>query len=245
MHEHSNNFIICANGVPGNDLRVPASFAAATVIAADGGARLANALDLHVSHLVGDLDSLDANEVADLARTGTNVTRYPAEKDETDLELAVQLVVELAAKAHAPDFPEAPELLVLGVGGGRPDHAVANLHVLTGSMTRPCHVHLEYFGTAMQVVRPNQRVEFTTPVGAIVSLIPMHGDAHGVTTSGLAYALHDETLASGHARGVANVIASTPASVSIRSGVLLAVEPDSRLFTTNGQSPSPETKESP
>ena len=61
--------------------------------------------------------------------------------------------------------------------------------------------------------------------GEIVSLLPLHGPAEGVTTSGLEYPLHGETLPAGTSRGVSNVFAATEAHVTVARGCLIAVQP--------------------
>jgi thiamine pyrophosphokinase len=53
----------------------------------------------------------------------------------------------------------------------------------------------------------------------------MGGDARGVTTSGLQYPLHDEDRPAGTTRGVSNVFERATATVAVRDGVLLAIQP--------------------
>jgi thiamine pyrophosphokinase len=57
----------------------------------------------------------------------------------------------------------------------------------------------------------------------LLSLLPVGGDAAGVSTRGLAYPLRDETLYLGHARGVSNVFESATAEVWLREGLLLVI----------------------
>jgi thiamine pyrophosphokinase len=59
--------------------------------------------------------------------------------------------------------------------------------------------------------------------GDLLSLLPIGGDALGITTRGLAYPLNDEPLYFGPARGVSNVFTIPEPSVCLRSGLLLAV----------------------
>jgi thiamine pyrophosphokinase len=77
----------------------------------------------------------------------------------------------------------------------------------------------------LTIVRHEARLE--GPVGGIVSLIPLHGPATGVTTAGLLYPLADEDLAAGSTRGVSNELTGPVATVTIRGGVLAAVQPGS------------------
>jgi thiamine pyrophosphokinase len=57
-----------------------------------------------------------------------------------------------------------------------------------------------------------------------VSLLPFAGPASGVTTTGLQYALVDEALEVGPARGLSNVRLEKTATVSLKVGSLLVVE---------------------
>jgi thiamine pyrophosphokinase len=67
------------------------------------------------------------------------------------------------------------------------------------------------------------RLELEGAKGDLLSLLPVGGDAVGVTTRGLVYPLRDETLYMGQARGVSNVFESATAQVWLRAGLLLVV----------------------
>jgi len=56
---------------------------------------------------------------------------------------------------------------------------------------------------------------------SIVGLVPFGGDAHGVTTRGLKWALHAETLAVDASRGVSNRATEDRFDVSLENGRLL------------------------
>lgn len=59
----------------------------------------------------------------------------------------------------------------------------------------------------------------------MITLLALHGPAGGVTTDGLAFTLHDETLHPGSSRGVSNQFVDTDASVSVTHGMVLVVIP--------------------
>jgi thiamine pyrophosphokinase len=59
-----------------------------------------------------------------------------------------------------------------------------------------------------------------------VSLLAWHGDATGVTTTGLRWPLVDAVLAAGGAIGTSNVLDAPVADVSIRTGVATVTRPD-------------------
>jgi len=59
----------------------------------------------------------------------------------------------------------------------------------------------------------------------LLTLLAVGGEARGITTSGLRYPLDDEPLAAGTSRGVSNVVESTPVTIELEDGTLLAVFP--------------------
>jgi thiamine pyrophosphokinase len=61
--------------------------------------------------------------------------------------------------------------------------------------------------------------------GDTVSLLPLHGPASGVVTTGLRYPLHAEELPPGSSRGLSNVVEDAPASVRLDAGTLLVIHP--------------------
>src|SRR4051812_26212139 len=92
------------------------------VVAADGGSTLAKRLGLTPDLIIGDLDSADPALVAQWEATGVEVQRYQhTEKLETDTELAV-----LEALRWQPG-----RIYLLGAMGGRLDHEIANILLLT------------------------------------------------------------------------------------------------------------------
>ncbi len=176
------------------------------LIAADGGLRYVLALGLRPEYLIGDGDSLPP----DAALQGIRWLRYPPEKDETDLELALQ---------WAATQPERL-ILVLGALGGRPDHELANLLLLALPALAGKRVWLLGGAWGVTLIRGRETLTVHAAPGTILSLIPLGGPAEGITTAGLKYPLCDEPLHFGPARGVSNVMLQPQAHVSLRKGAL-------------------------
>ena len=184
-----------------------------TVIAADGGVDRALALGLRVDVAIGDFDSITPGGLATAEAAGARVERHPAAKDATDLELALDAAVALSPS----------RVLVVGHDGGRLDHLLAVL-LLLGS-DRYAGVELDaYIGRAWAHVVRRERTLYGT-AGELVSLLPLHGPAEDVTTTGLEYPLCGETLLPGSSRGVSNVFAAGEAHVAVGRGTLIAVRP--------------------
>jgi len=204
--------LVFANGAPPEpSATLQLARSADLVLCANGGTHHAHALGIDPHAVVGDMDSLAQELRTTLQAAGTRLLEYPAHKDETDLELALLYAAEQGAT----------RISVVGVRGGRIDHELANLLLLAHPRLSGLDVRLIAEGQEIRLVR--QQARFHGATGDLLSLLPIGGDAHGVTTSGLEYPLCDETLQFGPARGVSNVFSGPVACVSLRSGVLLAV----------------------
>lgn len=183
-------------------------------IAADSGIDHARALGIIPDLAVGDFDSVTAEGLEWVSRSGATVTRHPAAKNHTDLELAID-----AALATDPE-----RVVVIAVAGGRTDHFLANIAVLAQPAYRGAEIDA-YMGTSVISVVHDRRT-LAGEAGETITLLPVGGDATGVTTDGLRYPLVGEPLPAGTTRGVSNVFDGESATVSVESGVLLAIRPD-------------------
>ncbi|RMF79760.1 MAG: thiamine diphosphokinase [Chloroflexi bacterium] len=192
--------------------RAVQSGAGATIVAADGGARIAHHFGLSVDVLIGDMDSLTADEVTSITDGGATVQRYAPEKDETDLELAL-----LWSAKHNINW-----IRIIGGAGGRLDHTIANLYLLALPQLADCDVRMVMARQEIYLVYPGA-VTINGAVGDTISLIPMNGAAHGIRTKNLKYPLHGETLEFGPARGVSNVMLEAHAYLSLEEGLLLLI----------------------
>lgn len=185
------------------------------VVAADGGAFALERWKLLPHLVVGDMDSLGDAGVERLARQGIAVAKFPPSKDESDLELAV---------AHAIGAG-ADEIVLLGaLGGERLDHETANLLLLADPGRDGVRIEARRGALRIRPLRGKGSLAFDGPVGALVTLIPVAGDAEGVRTEGLRYPLAGDALRFGRARGLSNEVVSLPASVSLDKGTLLVFE---------------------
>jgi thiamine pyrophosphokinase len=202
------------------------------VIAADYGAHHARAWGWPIDLLIGDMDSLAPAELQAARASGVLTVTAPAAKDETDLELAV-------ARALSDG---ATELVICGALGGRADHMLANVLLLARRELIGVEAVIADGVQMLRVLRGDpatQGVPATQSVatqpgeiaclslagapGDLLTLLPLAGDAVGVSTAGLLYPLAGETLFFAQARGVSNVFEAATARVWLRRGMLLGV----------------------
>jgi len=204
--------VIFANGILNAPRQILAALQAGdTVIAADGGARHCRALGVTPAVVIGDFDSLTADELAQLEREGAQVVRYPERKDFTDLELALQHAVAGGAD----------EILVFGALGARWDQTLANLLLPAAPGMEKVCIRLLDGPQEIALLRAGETHTLTGQAGDTVSLVPLGGHAHGITTDGLEYSLSDGTLYFGATRGISNVLLGEQATVRLEDGLLL------------------------
>jgi thiamine pyrophosphokinase len=216
--------VVVADGDPASsDAGIAAG--ADLVIAADGGAGWLERIGHRPDCLIGDLDSVDPAVVDRLAAAGTEVVRHPVDKDASDTELAIEEALQRGAD----------EVVVLGaLGGSRLDHELANLLLLADPDLASAPVRIVQGPTSVHVLRGPGGLPLQGGPGATVTLLPIGGDATGVTTTGLRYPLRGETLRMGRSRGLSNEVERSGARVDVSAGALLVVETDPNDDMTGG-----------
>ncbi len=181
------------------------------LIAADGGLRHMQALGLKPHLLIGDLDSLEDGQRAQLESEGVAVERHPRDKDETDLELALLAAAKKGCK----------HIRVVAALGGRLDQTLANLFLLEMDGLEGIDVRLDDGREEILII--HEAATLHGKPGDTVSLLARDGCTNGVTTQGLKYPLNRETLCPNRTRGVSNEMLSEEASVTVASGRLLCI----------------------
>lgn len=181
------------------------------IIAVDGGTRYVWEVGANPQLVVGDLDSLTADEQRRLESAGVEIASFSARKDQTDLELALRRAVSEGASS----------ILMVAALGGRLDQTLANVLLLTLPELRGVDVRIVEGAQEAFLVRDEALIKGQR--GDTVSLIPLTGDANGITSKGLEWPLTDDGLRFGATRGVSNVLTEEQASVCVGQGLLLCV----------------------
>ncbi|MGD0153539.1 MAG: thiamine diphosphokinase [Thermacetogeniaceae bacterium] len=178
------------------------------VIGVDGGASQAIRLDIVPHWVIGDLDSLNQADRDALEKLGAVFYIYPAEKDYTDTQLAL----ELAQKEGAG------EIVIWGGTGDRLDHTFSNLFSAARLAEQGIAIRFEHPRITIYLVR--DRLVLPGQAGDTVSLIVLGDRAEGVTLQGFRYPLHNAVLDGHWPCTLSNVIAGPNPSIQVASGVL-------------------------
>ena len=181
------------------------------ILCADGGTRHAIALGLTPNVIIGDLDSVTDKERRKMKELGVEVIQHPTDKNETDLELAINHALTL----------NSSQILILAALGGRMDQTLANIALL--SNLRLATFNIKLVDGVEELFFCHDQAKIEGRIGDIVSLIPWQGEVTGVFTENLRWHLDHETLYPEKTRGISNEMTAEIATVTIRSGLLLVV----------------------
>ena len=176
------------------------------LIAADKGYEYLEKLGLKPDIIVGDFDSYGRKPEAE----GVEIVTLPEEKDITDMYAAVKL----GEKKGYWVFH------IYGGGGGRPDHTMANIQLITYLAECRKFGYIHYKDTIMTVIR-NCQFNLPNNSGGYVSVFSLSEVSNGVSIRGLKYELEDERLNNAYPLGVSNEFTGKPAYIDVRDGTLL------------------------
>ena len=181
------------------------------LVAVDGGLHHLQDLGLNPQLLIGDMDSLTTQEVEACQQAGVEILCYPPAKNKTDLELALDEVLQRGYR----------NILIAFALGGRLDQTLANLALLSRPDLNDYAVRIDDGLTEVALLR--HTITLACQPEDTVSLLAWGGEAGGVITHGLEYALEGETLLPWQTRGISNRCTGERFSVSLEHGALLLI----------------------
>ena len=181
------------------------------ILCADGGTRHALNLGVKPHLIIGDMDSTTKEMLKKFQQDGVEIELYPRDKNETDLELAINKALEL----------DPSEIIIIAALGGRLDQTLANISLLSDARLSTLDVRLNDGVEEIFFCRNHAQIQGRSE--DIVSLIPWGNPVHGVQTENLKWRLDNETLYPDKTRGISNEMTGDTASVKIESGLLLII----------------------
>ena len=176
------------------------------LLCADGGADTARRYDLVPDYIVGDLDSISRESSAGV--DPTHIIRVDADNTGTDIQKVLRHAVDLGII----------EAVLLGFTGGRTDHLLWNLSVFK---TFAEQIALRIVDEYCDLRLIGQRIRFRATIGQKISLCPLNGPVDGITTTGLKFALQNESLVPGLRDGISNEVVGDIVEIEVERGDLL------------------------
>ncbi len=182
------------------------------VIAADAGYLTAKRMGIVPDILLGDFDTLGVENIPD----EIECLRVPAEKNDTDTQLAVEVAIERGAE----------EIVIVGGMSGRIDHTLSTLAILEDLWERKA-------GRIYAILTDGKnRVRFIRNSGIILprsqyryfSLIAADEVVKGITLDGCKYPLKNGRISRRHQWAVSNEITGNCALIEIKRGGVWVIE---------------------
>ncbi len=186
------------------------------VIAADGGYDNLKSLEISPNILLGDFDSISK------IPSVKNIIQHPAEKDETDMMLAVEKGLENGYNCF----------VIYGGLGGRLDHTLANIQTLIYLSKKDVSAYFVGEGVVITAIT-NTEIEIKGKEKNLLSAFCFENQATGVWEWNLKYKLENATLTCSVPTGVSNEFTSKPAKIKVEDGTLVIMWNESEFNIEN------------
>lgn len=183
------------------------------VVGVDGGAIHALNVGVLPHAVIGDMDSLIPSLREKLSRRKIEWIKYPVRKNETDFELALQLVLKRKYR----------KIVIYGILGDRLDHLLVNIYLLKSVVSRHKNIKIMVIEGRQKAYFVRREINISGQKGDLVSILSLTNSLEGVTTRGLEYQLDNAVLSSNSSRGVSNVLTGSSATITISKGIALIV----------------------
>lgn len=182
------------------------------VVCVDGGASHLKKFGIKPDILLGDFDSIKPEDLDYYKDLNVEVLKYGSDKDYTDTEIAVDILIERGFD----------DIVIIGGTGTRLDHSLANIFLLKKIMDRGLKGRI--VNEKNEIFLASGYVRLEREEGLKITLLPLTQEVTGITTKGLLYPLKDERLVMGEGRGVSNEFADSFGEVFTKSGILMVVK---------------------
>ena len=182
------------------------------VIAADGGVKILEKLNITPDYILGDFDSLG------YVPKGDNVIRYKVMKDDTDMMLAVGLAMEKGYNNI---------VIYGGTKGKRIDHTFANIQVMLYASKRDVNIKMiDDVNTYYMIT--NRKITIPKQEKGDLSVFAIGGDAKEVTIKGALYHAEKVTIEPDSTLSVSNSFIGNEVEIEVKDGSLLIITDEMR-----------------
>lgn len=181
-------------------------------IGVDRGISIFLKAGLDADYYLGDLDSIDPEDIP--AIPAERLQKFPAEKNASDLELALELCVDLGLS----------QVEVYGATGTRWDHSFSNLLMLKHFYDLGLRVILVNEKNRAMVLSSHQIIpKEEVESYRYLSILPISMEGILVSEVGVKYPLDHEHLQFGQTRGISNESLGVDVEIDVIEGVALLI----------------------
>jgi thiamine pyrophosphokinase len=163
----------------------------------------------------GDFDSVSNEELKFIEGQVEEMKRFMPEKDETDMELALNWAIE-----------QSPEKIrIFGATGGRLDHLLANVQLLVKPFMEGKNVNIFLMDrqNILALKGPGSYTLEKRLDKKYISFVPLTLDVKGITLNGFKYPLKNRHISIGSTLCISNELISDYGTFSFSEGILLVI----------------------
>lgn len=185
------------------------------IVGVDGGLSFLYRNAIMPTHIVGDFDSVNPEVIAYYREeTEIPIQAFRPEKDATDTEIGLRLLVELGIQ----------ELWILGGTGTRLDHVMSNIQIL--KIALGCGVKAYLVDACNRISLWDKEIALTKDksFGTYFSIFPFGGMVEDVSIIGAKYPLSHYRLTPYESRCVSNELQEQEVKITFSSGIVILME---------------------
>ena len=154
-------------------------------VGVDAGSLFLLQHQLPLDMAIGDFDSVSPADFQQIEQAAKELIQAPAEKDDTDLELALKTVFERYPQAQARVF---------GALGGRIDHLLSNLFLASEPDLAPFMGQMELAGEDNRILFRPAGQHRLSPIEGMTYISFMPSDGSHLTIENAKYPLREENF---------------------------------------------------
>lgn len=178
-----------------------------TIICADGGANSAKKLGIIPDYIIGDLDSLEANNFK-YFKSKSTIIQIKRQND-TDVEKCLKFAIK----------KKFDEVILLGVTGDRLDHTICNLGIVIKFFNK-IKIYISAENSFLSA--HDKTVRLKSKINETISLYAFNKKTF-ITSEGLQYPLQKSNLAFGERESTSNVSISEKVELKIIGGIVFII----------------------
>ncbi|MEH6905018.1 MULTISPECIES: thiamine diphosphokinase [Neobacillus] len=163
----------------------------------------------------GDFDSVSAEELMFIEERVTELKKYKPEKDETDMELALNWALD-----------QNPSMIRLfGATGGRLDHLFANVHLLVNPLRtkKSANICLIDKYNLIFIKGPGRYTIEKINTKKYISFVPLTLNVQNLTLEGFKFPLENRHISIGSTLCISNELNSDYGTFSFSEGILIVI----------------------
>lgn len=161
----------------------------------------------------GDFDSITEQERRQIEKAAPTLHVYQAEKDQTDLDLALDWALE-----KQPDV-----IQIFGITGGRADHFLGNIQLLYRGVKTNSKMKLIDKQNDIQMFSPGEYSLLIDQNKRYISFIPFTEEVDELTLIGFKYPLNKCHITLGSTLCISNELIHSRGTFSFAKGILIMI----------------------